>query len=408
MRSPERLFVVLASVLGLAYAALTPPCYVPDEVAHFWRAVSIAHGTLNPTEGKAPLPKGYQVFVFCVMHRDIAGKPELKIEREWLRTAWTIDQKPKEIVALTVTNASYTPWNYLPHIAAALIGRITGARPMIVFYLGRVFSLAAFLALVAFAIRVTPYLKWGFCAAGLLPMTLFMAASWSADPMTIGMAFIVTALSLRGARDVASPITAFVLGLCKPIYFLLAAISRRWLVPVAALAGFIVLILLARGSAAAPSSQWTCVSGDPMRFARVVVHDFAVSTPAYLEQMVGRLGQLDVILPKAVIWLEWLLLAALIVTAGERVARAQRLLAFAASVALIFAVSIWMYLTWTKTCGDVILGVQGRYYLPLLPAFLVALSNPWWRWRRVGALLVGVVAAVANVAALVALVVRYY
>jgi len=401
VRSPHALFVFLASLFGLAYTFVTPPCYVPDEVAHFWRAVSIAHGTLNPTDGNAPLPKGYQVFVFCVMHANV------KVEWQQMKDAWDIDQKTNEIVELKVVPASYSPANYVPQIAAAWIGRVTRIRPMIVFYLGRLFALAAFIALVAFAIRATPFLKWGFAAAALLPMSLFMAASWSADSMTIALAFLTTALALRGARDVASPVAAFFLGLCKPVNFLVAFIARRWIVPLAALAGFGVLALIARGAPpqTARLAHWPCVNRD---FPGIVVNDYLASTAAYAEQMVGRLGRLDVILPKPIIWLEWALLALIAITAGEKIPRLQRLQTLVVSLLLMLSISAWMYLTWTPTCNPPILGIQGRYYLPLLPALLVAISNPWWRWKKPGAIALATVAVIANTFAAAAVGFRYY
>ena len=392
----HRLFIVLASLFGLGFVFATPPCYVPDEVAHFWRGVSIAYGTLQPTSGKAPLPKGYQVFVFCVMHGNE------RVSREQMRTARTIDEKANEMVNLTVVPSSYTPANYLPQIVAALIGRVAHLRPMIVFYLGRLFALAAFIALVAFAIRTTPFLKWGFCAAALLPMTLFMAASWSADSMTIALAFLVTALALRG---VANPIAAFLLGLCKPVNFLVAFISRRWILPVAAVLGFAVLLLLSRGTATA---RWSCITSDPLRFARIVASDYAGSTPAYAEQMVGRLGRLDVVLPRPILWLEWALLAVLVLTAGEKIPRVQRVLALAVSVALMLSISTWMYVTWTPTCDPPLLGIQGRYFLPMLPVLMLGVSNPWWRWRRPGAAATAAVAIIANCFAVAAVAIHYY
>lgn len=394
--SAHRLFLVLASLFGLGFAFATPPCYVPDEVAHFWRAVSIAGGTLQPAGNKAPVPKGYQVFVFCVMH----GNDQ--VSGQQMRTAWTIDEKGDEIVSLTVVPSSYTPANYLPQIAAALVGRAAHLRPMIVFYLGRLFALAAFIALVAFAIRTTPFLKWGFCAAALLPMTLFMAASWSADSMTIALAFLVTALALRG---VANPIAAFLLGLCKPVNFLVAFISRRWIMPAAALLGFVLLVVISRGT---ETARWSCITGDPLRFARIVASDYATSTAAYAEQMVGRLGRLDVVLPPPVIWLEWALLALIVLSAGEKIPRAQRVLALAVSVALMLSISTWMYVTWTPGCDPPLRGIQGRYFLPLLPALMLGLSNPWWRWKKPGAAVIAAVAVIANAFAVVAVAVRFY
>ena len=407
--SPPRLFLLLGCVAGLAFAFLTPPCYVPDEVAHLWRAASIAHGTIVPATTErgvvAPLPKGYQEIVFCLF-RDIAGQPERKLERDQFRVAWEVRQQPETRVDLQVVS-SYSPVNYLPQIAAAFIGRVTGARPLLIFYLGRLFALAAFLAIVYVAIRTTPVLQWAFCFVALLPMTLFLAASWSADAMTIALSFLVTALSLRGARGIVS---ALALGLCKPPYFFVSGIAlgrKQWLMPVAAAAGFAGMYALASQTqpiAAGSSGQWQCLTREPL----LVVRSFVQQFPSYADQLVGRLGQLDVILPRPIMWLAWLFLIVLFLANGESIPRAQRLLALLAVVGTILFVSITMYLAWTAPCAGTIAGIQGRYFLPVLPALYVALANPWWRWRRVGAWEAGAVAGVLNVVAVIILAGRYY
>ena len=388
-------FVLLASIFGLLFVFLTPPCYAPDEVAHFWRAVSIAHGTLNPTAGKAPVPKGYEILVFCVMHGNA------KLTRPMFETAWDVDPHAHELVNLRVVPASYTPANYLPQIAAALIGRLTGARPLLVFYLGRLFALAAFIALVAFAIDVTPVLKWGFCAAALLPMTLFMAASWSADSLTIGVAFVVTALGLRKLESLrhVEQALSLLLGMCKPGYFLIPLIAKRWLPMLASIVGFIIATLLAVN---ASTSSQECFP------TLVIAKDYVAHGALYAEQLVGRLGMLDVFLPRWLIRIEWIFLAVLAITAGESVPRVQRLLAMFVVLATMGAISVGLYFAWTPSCASLIEGIQGRYFLPIVPLALIAISNPRWRWWRPGPLTTSVIACFANVVALHALIGRYY
>jgi hypothetical protein len=43
---PDRVFLVLGSLFGLAFLVLTPPFQVPDEDAHFYRSVEISEGHL--------------------------------------------------------------------------------------------------------------------------------------------------------------------------------------------------------------------------------------------------------------------------------------------------------------------------------------------------------------------------
>ena len=64
--------------------------------------------------------------------------------------------------------------------------------------LGRLFNFAGFVALAYFAVRFTPVGKRIFMVASCLPMTLHVTASYSYDACTIGLAFLFTALCLRG------------------------------------------------------------------------------------------------------------------------------------------------------------------------------------------------------------------
>lgn len=386
----------MALIVGVAYVFATPPTYVPDEVAHFWRAASLAHGSLRPPVengvARAPLPEGYQVFVFCVYRNLAAGE---RIDPHQLELAWSIDHRADRPVRLPIVG-TYSPVAYVPQIFAALLGRIFDWRPMIVFYLGRIFALIAFVALARYAIVTTPFLKIGFMAAALLPMTLFMAASWSADALTIGLTFAATAVALRLSRNVVLP---FLLGMCKPGYFLVALLAKRWTPLLAGVAGFVLMALLA---VSPPRPKQDCLP------TTVIARDFLARGVEYAEQMAGRLGLLDVFLPKWAIGLEWLLLVAILLTAGEAIPRAQRLTAIAVALALMIAISATLYLTWTPNCAETVEGIQGRYFLPILPLLLLGLSNPRWRWWRPGAFTTSVIALVVNAVALHALVERYY
>src|SRR5437764_6793120 len=66
----RRTVIALAAVLGVAYAVLTPPFEVPDEVFHFWRPLVIAAGQLMPQRRGAPdagaVPLGAQNLVFVM------------------------------------------------------------------------------------------------------------------------------------------------------------------------------------------------------------------------------------------------------------------------------------------------------------------------------------------------------
>lgn len=62
---------------------------------------------------------------------------------------------------------------------------------------------------------------------------------------------------------------------------------------------------------------------------------------------------------------------------------------------------------WSVVCGDAIEGVQGRYFLEILPLFLASISLPRIRWR-IGPWTIAAVAIVCNGVALQTLIRRYW
>jgi uncharacterized membrane protein len=68
----------------------------------------------------------------------------------------------------------------------------------------RLFGLAAFTAVTAYAIRVSPVLKWAFVLIAMLPVSIFNRSVLSADGAALCSAFVVTAFCLRGARNVSA------------------------------------------------------------------------------------------------------------------------------------------------------------------------------------------------------------
>src|SRR5262249_40865882 len=119
----------------------------------------------------------------------------------------------------------------------------------------------------------------------------------------------------------------------------------------------------------------------PFHFLWAVIRDYAVHTPRYLGQLVGKLGWLDVQLPIPflVVYLAVLLALVFLDTSPRIELRPwQRGIAAVAVLAGMVLVSASQYATWTPYGADFILGIQGRYFLPLvLPAVWIFHSRRW-------------------------------
>ena len=86
---------------------------------------------------------------------------------------------------------------------------------------------------------------------------------------------------------------------------------------------------------------------------------------------------------------------------------AARCVAIAIVIATIAGIMLSQYMIWSIVCGDAIEGVQGRYFLPILPLALLAIGFSIPR-LRIDARVIAVIAVVCNAFAFVAIIRRYW
>jgi uncharacterized membrane protein len=365
-----RAFFVVALVLGVAYAFVTPPFAVPDETLHFFRGEAIAGGHFVPNGGGKPdsahVAQGVQTLVYLF----------LNVHSMTLARSLPLEPQKQPVVYFP---AWYTPLPYAPQATAAAICNALNVRPLVAFYAGRVANLIASLLLIVMAMRIAPQMETIFAAAALLPTTLTEFASWSADALTISLAFLLTAMLFAGARNMPSVAAAFALGLCKPAYFLIALLRPKRVAVIAAMAaGTLVAFWYAHlayyqqrtGLPIDASAQLRCIVSDPLHFARVVANDWREHWLHHVETMIGGATLVEIVL-----------LIAVGLTSGLAIARATRVGALAIAIITILGVQLSQYLIWNIVCGEVIEGVQGRYFIPILPLLLAAMALPRVRWR---------------------------
>jgi uncharacterized membrane protein len=411
-----RLFVAIALVSGLAYVFVTPPLAVPDEGNHLWRALAIARGHLMPRRGldAVALAKSTQDLVWIF---DRQEPPETLAQKLRLAATLPFDRRLGGTIRFA---AWYTP---MPYIAQSLVAMLP-LRPLVLFYAGRAANLIVAVMLIAMAVRAAPQLRGVLSAVALLPMSLYEMASWSADAATMALAWLFTALLLAPTRRVWAVVMAgFALSLCKPAYFLIAflalAIQLRWreriaIIGATAAGTLIALVAAARGAynprVGLPvdvASQIRCIAAHPMKFAGVLVRDVATNGRFYIAEMIGRFGANELKLSPFVITVEILLLLTVALTAGAALRGRVRMTAVAITVMTVCGILLSQYLIWSVVCGDTIEGVQGRYFLEILPLFLAAIAVSRIRWR-VGPWVIVAVSIVCNSLALMTLVRRYW
>lgn len=405
---PERFFLIAGLLAGLVFLAGTPPFQVPDEPAHFYRAYAVSEGqpwAVRGPEGLgARLPASIQE-LGTGLRGDLPFHPKRKVRPGTIRRAFRVPLETERRVFVDYrTSAQFTLVPYLPQAAGIAVARAFGAPPLGLLYAARVANLLVATALVLLALRGLPSYRWLTAMLALTPMAVFLRGSASADALGTAVAFLLAGTVARlawgeeeprGWKDVAV-LAACCAALClsKPVYVPLALLAL--LIPPARLPGgrrapaLLLLGLvtaaafgLAMGTARAVDipvrldaavdreGQIRDALADPLRVAGIVAEDYLRQGDRYVAQVVGQLGWLDANLPRPLLWGYTLLLGLLALFDTRRTVAVlpwQRVLLAVASLAVLALVSASQYAAWTPHGADYVEGIQGRYFLPLVPA----------------------------------------
>ena len=413
--SPASAFVVIALLAGVTLAIVSPPLRWGDENTHFLQSYALSEGHTRPVVVKGVLgvevPRA--VFRFIIVLTTFHGRREPGVP-SWDDVMGTREIRTDgERAFAPLAVYTYSMIGYVPQALGIALARLFTDSILLQFYAARVANLLCWTLLVWLALRTTPYLRLVLGVAALGPMTVFLAASCSADGVTNGLAFLWTAYVIRLAAgdDTRAPapsewialgLLAIAFALTKllytPLLLLLLILpparlggTRRLLgVSAAVLAlgviGVATFVLLSwdellktinyRGDAAA-AANLALLREHPATVLAIIATTTWNFSGRWLWQLADTNWQ-GIAPPN---WLFWVWFAALLAAflaerrpAGWPTPR-QRLVALLAPVLAWIAIALGAFLFWTKG-QNAVAGLQGRYWIPLLPSLLLALSPP--------------------------------
>ena len=401
--SPALVCFCLGLLGTLPLVVLTPPFQVPDRSQHFLRAYQLSEfrvrATVQDGETKAMLPSSLIELIetFLGTRAVIAPRPitPQPLEQTWLALDRPLEPGRREMVSLEYV--TYPPLPYLPQAFVIAIGRWVGAGPLALLYLGRFANALVALIVLASAVGLMPIGRELTMLFGLLPMAIYEYASVSPDAAVITTAFFYTAVALRcqlrtrwtacqvgmamasglafcGQKPVYAPLllvgvpAALVQGRAKHVLLVHAAII------VTVLGATVAWIDFASGySSPLPgtsvSGQAAFITAHPLVYARTIEHSLLWHVGFLYQSMVEVLGWLTLHLPDFAYLLppSALLLATLAQPRdGPRLpalAVAWNTLLLASACVLITTAA---YLMWNEVGSRTVVGLQGRYFLPLL------------------------------------------
>jgi uncharacterized membrane protein len=445
---PHRLFLLIAPLLYAAYALLAPPFQSFDENQHLYRAWQISSlqftgerrgaqsgGELPPGLGEATLREIGSVVPLA--EPKIVRRPISQIFGR--NTPIGSDRHPVyyDFFGAVV----YSPVGYLPQVFAVQIGKTADLSVEWALRLGRLLNLFLCIGLIYWALKLVPFGRWVMLTIAISPPIAAGAASFGQDALVNGGGFLLTAMGLKiaaekrwtGSRAAAVGIAGAAVSLAKFVYLPLVAIAafplprgmrmQRWLFPP----------LLIGSAAAALVYGWMRTN------AHAVVDPFLPWMPTFPEQVSWALAHpIDFSLLIGRTWLFWLPSAwARLYTFGDATVPGVRTAAIPGTAALlammaygdrhalsltrsrrswmllIFAavtllITTAMFITLAPRGAVTIDGIQGRYFLPILPLGAIALMR---RGETASPAVITIALAlvlIANAAALGAIMTTFY
>lgn len=399
-------FAVAATVLGIAYSFIIPIGMVPDEQTHV-AYMSDAFGVIGISEQYNNLLEQGRLLDQVLYQKSDIDKT--------LYTDISKVKFDKESVSFTV-NIKKEIIRYIPCGIGFWLGYILNLPIVWCAQLGEIFALLFFVIIGYITLKLMPICKEAMCAIMLIPMNLQQCASLNYDSVLLPLCYLYVAYMLnlkyeKDKLDVKSYVNIFILlvliALIKIPYILLAGIylaipdSKKPYSLSKKAKLIIVIVVLCLGIAGmyvlrnvnlvyvilGSILQWK----DTLRILKSTIGSLGWY---YMQSMIGDFGWLDCVVP------DWFIVFSLLsILAFAQIKQKENevvrvwdrvlyiLLSCAIFVLVVIAILQWyMSLIGIDNSSltlfrqglsqvSVIAGIQGRYWLPILPYVACAVSG---------------------------------
>ena len=403
---PEDMFFLLALVCGITIAFVSPSGQEPDGGDHILRAFDVSYGNLSQKfDGIVQFPDNFGKFNDSIVQPGL--NQGLGRSRDMMNVYFNPDL---DTVHDYEYKSAYAVFTYFPQGFGLYLGRVFGLNAWNMLALARIVNLLFYILISYYAIRNIPAFKNLLLVIALLPMSIFQASSLSADPMINSFSFLFVALILRiFAQDKPVRLTqlilpALLLYICyvaKPAYIMLGIIVLiipfsqypklmarvlRIASKIAVVGAFLVLLIglvtgklmLAEGKAVY-ETQMDFVTHNILQTIRIFLHTLNANFLQNITwlNMLGwinyNLGPLVILVPAFIILIGFL-------DQDERLTFNiwQKTAVWMSFMGCLAAIYIGLYIFDSKNnsvAAPLMVGVQGRYLIPLMILPFVAMKN---------------------------------
>lgn len=401
LKEPENLFLCCSIILGALYLFVMPMFRVPDSVNHYVRAYGILEGNfLTPKEGQVEIPENLIPYAWHSYTPYILFKNfNMHINAS------------ETVLHNNVNMALYSPISYVFQIIGIGTAKLFSDNTYIWVIAGCVTNFVGCTMLLYLAIKRIPYGKLLLTFISLLPMAIQERASLSIDAITYAsiMALFALCLSFRYNKNkitrreyIVLIILIFIVSSCKVVYFVTAFLflvipkecfdnlkSER----IFKIIGTIETIVLSVGWSGIAVSYLEYTRGGyetrekikfilshPIKYSQILFKVFWEDGERQFQLMIGKsLGSMDIPINATLIFLITILICRLYFSEKWRIVLVEEssrdwILQFFLQIIclgtfLLIATSLYIQWTSIEEVSNKIEGIQGRYFLPILPLF---------------------------------------
>jgi uncharacterized membrane protein len=320
----------------------------------------------------------------------------------------------------------YAPTAYVPQAFTISMLKKINCPPLYVFYATRFATLFVWILIVGFAIKTTPVAKWLIVFMALLPSSLFINSGNNADVISNALSFLIIAIVLKwlnekpiiSVKDLTIlSIAVTILSLNKivysPLLFLILLVKKEkfgdfkhkmlffssiCLVNLGIMAWWLFLIrplqitydeynTLYRTILPQPLNekvnhlaQLHFILEHPFQYTKILIYSLLKSSPHTLIHYLGKFGWEKNYLPMGINFTLFIVLLLRGVSEPIFTVEKKRLwliksVFMAIGLMMIVGVATFLYLNSCEVGSDFIFNLSGKYFIPIIPLFLLILPN---------------------------------
>ena len=429
----KKIYLLLLFLMALGYLMVFLPYVSPDEFSHYLSAYRVSNaliGQIGQLGDRRLLMRAEDYILYDTRRLVLSPAYYMQTTENVHLLLW--DRSYVICDAPMVTNAIFS---YLPTGIGIAVGRLFGLSAIVTYYLGRMANLLFYILVMKHLMEKIPFGRPALFAISMMPMTLSLVGSYNYDVATFCFVslFVAQVLCMVSQKEEITKrdyqmciLYAMLMAPSKLVYVPLLLLVfmipgyklsqnrsqaswMKWKIVLLGLLSLVVITmavnLLGSDSAiremvkdSASTGNYVAWAGEegytiswllahPIKYIVMCARTLLTMSDYYFFTLLGsKLGWLDIDIPQILVVFSFIMVILCINIRDEAsdsvsISLIQKVIIAVLCGASVMVTFLAMALDWTPLSYNYIVGVQGRYFIPLLLPVIWLLRNPMIRVR---------------------------